>query len=278
MPIFLVLILLYASTLLPCSESFAQEHPNRPESIAELEREIVSILEEHGVPGAAVALVTRDERLWVGGIGASDVNENTPVTARTIFRWGSVSKSIVAVAVQMLAERELISLDSRMRDLALEMEFENPWESTNPVRLAHCLEHTTGFDDLHFNDCAANDPDITLTDALEINPNSRRSRWKPGTYRSYCNVGPAIAAHVAAAVSGTSFEEYVDSHVFGPLGPARLSATGWEAIPLLETVTSSTGMTVWLPALSHHMAIMSSSTGDTRYLSTRSRIGRCSGS
>ncbi len=242
-PIYLFLILLFESTLLPYSESLANERRNRPESIAELEQEIEAILEEHDVPGAAVALFTRDERLWIGGFGLSDVAEGTPVTPSTIFRWGSVSKSIVAVSVQMLAERGLIDLDGRLSDCAPEIEFENRWESTDPVRLVHCLEHTTGFDDLRFRDCAVNDPDIALIDALAINPDSRRSRWKPGTYKSYCNVGPAIAAHVVATVSGQSFEEFVDANVFGPLGMETSSFYFPDEAELMAKGYGSDGMT-----------------------------------
>ena len=237
------LALLFTLTILLFSESFALEHRDRPKNIEELEQEIEDILTEHDVPGAAVALVTRDERIWIGGIGSSNIAAGTPVKTSTIFRWGSVSKSFVAVSVQMLAERGLISLDSRIQDLVPEIEFENRWESSDPVRLAHCLEHTTGFDDLHFNDCAVNDPDITLTDALAINPNSRHSRWKPGTFMSYCNVGPAIAAHVVSTVSGQPFEEFVETQVFGPLG---MEASGFyypEEAELMATGYGGDGMT-----------------------------------
>ncbi len=42
-----------------------------------------------------------------------------------------------------------MSLDDKLSDLAPEIEFENEWESTDPVRIVHLLEHTTGWDDIH---------------------------------------------------------------------------------------------------------------------------------
>lgn len=204
--------------MLPLSEPAAQADRGRITAHEELKQEIETILLEHNVPGAAIALVSRNEQIWVDGIGYSNVENAIPVSENTIFRWGSVSKSFVSVAIQILAERGVVRLEDRISDIDPEIEFHNSWESTDPVRLVHCLEHTTGFDDLHFNDCAIDDPDISVADALAINPNSRHSRWKPGTYKSYSNIGPVVAAHVIETVTGQSFENFIGDHVFEPLG------------------------------------------------------------
>ena len=96
----------------------------------------------------------------------------------------------------MLVEKGLIHLDDKIRDIVPEIKLKNQWEATHPIRIVHCLEHTTGFDDLHFKECAVNSADITLIDGLKIYPNSRQSIWKPGTYMSYSNVGPVVAAYI----------------------------------------------------------------------------------
>jgi CubicO group peptidase (beta-lactamase class C family) len=230
-------LVLSAFTLFPLSKPAARPPRDQITTLKELQQEIESIISEHNVPGTAIALVTRDEQIWIDGIGYSNVEAGTAVTANTIFRWGSVSKSFVSAAIQMVAERGLIHLEDRISDIDPEIEFYNPWQSTHPVRLVHCLEHTSGFDDLRFNECAVDDPNISLSDALAINSNSRHSRWQPGTYKSYSNVGPVVAAHVLETVTGRSFEGFVKDHVFEPLGmetssffypkEADLMATGY---------------------------------------------------
>jgi hypothetical protein len=40
----------------------------------------------------------------------------SPANANTIFRRGSVSKSFVSVAIQMLSERKLVHLEDRISD------------------------------------------------------------------------------------------------------------------------------------------------------------------
>ena len=91
-------------------------------------------MSNHNVPGASIALVTRDKRLWIDGIGYSNIATGTPVDVNTIFRWGSVSKSFVAVSIQILAERGLVHLEDRIRDVVPEIEVHSRWESTHPVR------------------------------------------------------------------------------------------------------------------------------------------------
>jgi len=196
----------------------AQESVKVHKTIEELKQEVEEIIKEHNIPGATIALVSKDDIIWAGGVGKSDVVTGKDIEAESIFRWGSISKSIVSVAMLMLVERGLINLDDKISDIAPEIEFQNRWESTHPVRIVHCLEHTTGFDDLHYKELAVNDPKITLSDGLAINPNSRHSRWKPGTYMSYCNVGPAIAAYILEKKTGNSFEEFVQKNIFDPLG------------------------------------------------------------
>lgn len=196
----------------------AQELREGPQTIEALKQEIEKIINERNIPGATIALVSKDGIIWADGVGKSDVAAGKNVEAETIFRWGSISKSFVSVAILMLCERGLINLDDKIRDIVPEIEFRNRWESTHPVRIIHCLEHTTGFDDLHYKELAYNDPTITLSDGLAINPSSRRSRWKPGTYMSYCNIGPAIAAYIVEKVSGKSFEEFVQENAFDLLG------------------------------------------------------------
>ena len=62
----------------------------------------------------------------------------------------------------------------------------------------HLLEHTSGFDDMHFNEAynIKDPPDIPLNDVLAINPHSRIVRWEPGTRAAYSNPGYGVAGYV----------------------------------------------------------------------------------
>ena len=95
----------------------AQELEKAPKIIPELEQEIKKICEEYNIPGATIALVSKDSIIWAGGVGKSDVAAGNNVESKTIFRWGSISKSFVSVGILMLVERGLIHLDDKIRDI-----------------------------------------------------------------------------------------------------------------------------------------------------------------
>ena len=200
------------------AQNAAEEKP-APTSFEELEAGITGILEETATPGVGIAVVSPDEILWIAGIGKADVASGRPATAETLFRIGSTSKGFVSLAVLKLQEEGRLSLDDTLRERAPEIEFVNRWEETDPVRLVHLLEHTSGFDDIHLAEYASNDPKpVTLREGLDHHPDSRITRWRPGTRFSYCNSGPAAAAYVVEKVTGQRFEDYVQASFFEPIG------------------------------------------------------------
>src|ERR1017187_3208843 len=82
--------LLILSSVLPAAEVKVN---TGPKSIPELQAAIEAILKDTRTPGAAIAIVSRNQAEWVAGIGKADVAANRPVTADTLFRLGSISKT-----------------------------------------------------------------------------------------------------------------------------------------------------------------------------------------
>lgn len=202
-----------------------------PETIDELLAAISDVLEATDTPGVALAIVNEDGPEYVGALGKADVENDIDADADTLFRIGSTSKMFVALSVLQLVEDGRLSLDDRLADLAPEVEFENPWADTHPVRIVHLLEHTTGWDENHLPQFASNDPTpITLKEAIDLHPHSRKSRWPPGTRMSYCNAGPPIAAYVLQKITGQDFEDYVQANFFTPLGMSGATYRQSEAV------------------------------------------------
>lgn len=200
------------------SGTFGAEVKPGPQTIPELQTAIEKILQETKTPGAAIAIVSRDKAEWVDGIGLADVAAHQPVTAETLFRIGSTSKSFVALAALQLQEEGKLKLTDTVNQWLPDVAFSNPWEATDPVRLMHLMEHTTGFDDIHLREYALDDPTpMSLKEALAFGASSRVCRWPPGARMSYCNSGPAVLAAVIEKVTGERFEDYVQAHLFNPL-------------------------------------------------------------
>ena len=208
--------------VLSVATAFAQSPPPKPsdpKTTDELRQQIEKVLKDTHTPGAGVAIVKRDGPEWVAGIGLADVAVNKPVTPDTLFRIGSTSKAFVSLSVLKLQQEGKLSLQDTLRARAPDLEFTNPWEATDPVRIVNLLEHTSGWDDMALRDYAF-DPgkEQTLKEGLAFNPKTRTSRWKPGTRFSYSNSGPPAAAYVIEKVTGQRFEDYVEQNWFKPLG------------------------------------------------------------
>lgn len=207
-----------AEDALPMAGSPVIATPAAPESIEALREQIAAVLERERVPGVGIALVDRQGVRWAGGVGVADIETRAPVTAHTVFRVGSITKSIVALGVARLWSRGQLSLDRPLYEWLPQLTIDNPFRAQAPVTLAHALEHTAGFDDMRFNETFTDDERTTPAQALALNPRSRTVRWRPGSRMAYSNVGYTVAALALEHVTGEPFDAWLRDQVLAPLG------------------------------------------------------------
>jgi len=209
--IFLVLLLFQTAS----ARGTEQEVPL---TLPDLKQNISNIMTKHNVPGASIVLVDESGPIMLEGIGNADLENNIPVDTDTLFRAGSTSKLFVGLSILKLMEAGKLTLNDEIKDLIPEIEYINQWHNTDPIRIVHLLEHTSGWGDIHFPEYAYSDPKpFTLKQGLAFHPDSRVSRWKPGSRMSYSNAGPAVAAYIVEKTSGLSYEDYVQETFFTPL-------------------------------------------------------------
>jgi CubicO group peptidase (beta-lactamase class C family) len=210
-----------------CTGTSTSTTPTAPVagSIEELKTTVSAILKKYKVPGVGIALVTRDSVVWTGGVGKADLAMNRDVTADTMFRVGSITKGFVALSALQLAERGKLNLDEKVADVAPEIPVVNPWEATNPVTLAHLLEHTAGFDDFSlaefydFDSSPENPRQLLWTLTHFRGP--EHVRWMPGSRMSYSNPGYGLAGYIVEKTAGVPLEDYMAQNILRPLGMAR---------------------------------------------------------
>ncbi|GAB4524889.1 MAG: hypothetical protein Tsb0020_42950 [Haliangiales bacterium] len=214
-----------------------------PRTVDELRACIDEVMSYHNLPGVGLALVEAGRVSWVGGVGLADRARKRPVTADTVFRVASISKTVIALALMTLVEDGRVRLDTRVRDLAPEIAGQNRWAERDPITVAHLLEHSAGYDDMRFNELFIDpddDPDDSsngdpgsalhgdsddpraqpapLADVLARNPRTRTSRWRPGSRFAYSNPGYTELAYLIEKLTGEPFEDYVARRVLRPMG------------------------------------------------------------
>lgn len=189
-----------------------------PFTLDALKDSLKVIMDKEHMPGLMIALVNRDSVIWQGGIGSASIENKIPVDENSLFRIGSITKTFTALSILKLVEQGKFSLDSKLKDIAPEIPFENKWESDAPVRIINLLEHTAGFDDMHF--AAMMNTTGKKISALEealAHTSAMKSRWKPGTRWSYSNPGYAILGFLIEKYSGSDYQSFIRKTILDPL-------------------------------------------------------------
>jgi CubicO group peptidase (beta-lactamase class C family) len=167
------------------------------------------------IAGAVVVVVKDGQVLLKRGYGYADLAKRTPVDPdTTLFRPGSVSKLFTWTAVMQLVQAGKLDLDA---DVNQYIDFKIPARDGKPVTLRQAMTHTTGMEEQIRGLITARQDEITpLGQALK--------RWTPqrihvpGATPAYSNYATALAGYIVERVSGQPFDDYIDTHIFKPLG------------------------------------------------------------
>ncbi|RYE27254.1 MAG: class A beta-lactamase-related serine hydrolase [Sphingobacteriaceae bacterium] len=188
-------------------------------NISLLTKAIEKVMKQEHMPGLMLSIVTKDSVLFSGGIGYSNLKARTKVNGNTLFHLGSISKMFVALAIQKLVSEGKVSLSDKLAGIAPEIQFKNPWEKTDPVRIINLLEHTAGFDEVHLNKMISPDGKTSYgLDAVKTIQNSLFCRWRPGERHVYANPDYVVLGYLIEKVSGKRFSEYITKNILLPLG------------------------------------------------------------
>jgi CubicO group peptidase (beta-lactamase class C family) len=191
----------------------------KPKTLTELKNSIQKVLKDTKTPGAGVVMLSGDETIMLQGFGKADIEKNVDANENTIFRIGSISKTLVALAILKLQEEGRLNLKDKIKDIIPEIKFNNDWEDNYPIRIENLLEHTSGWKYWSMAELGSDDPKPkTLKEALDFYPKTRTSLFVPGTRIMESNVGIAVAAYIVEKVSGITFEKFMDINFFKPMG------------------------------------------------------------
>jgi CubicO group peptidase (beta-lactamase class C family) len=165
------------------------------------------------IAGAVVAVVKDGQIVTERGFGYSDVAKRTPVDPKlTLFRPGSVSKLITWTAVMQQVEQGKIDLDA---DVNQYLDFKIPARDGKPVTMRNLMQHVAGFEE-QAKGILSNDPKFLRFEQLLKQWVPQRV-FAPGTTPAYSNYGASLAGYIVQRVSGESFDDYLDKHIFAPL-------------------------------------------------------------
>lgn len=177
-------------------------------------------LERGRIPGAVVVVVRGDQVLLEKGYGFSDVAKRKPVLPETtLFRPGSVSKLFTWTAVMQQVEAGKLDLDT---DVNTYLDFKIPPYRGKPITLRNIMTHTAGFEE-SVRYLISSDPKAAMS-LKRLAPLALPQRvFAPGTTPAYSNYATALAGYIVERVSGEPYDNYIENHIFKPLGMTHAS-------------------------------------------------------
>src|SRR4030095_15116256 len=85
------------------------------------------------------------------------------------------------------------------------------------VTLHNLMTHTGGFEEL-VRGLMASDPSRFMPLETYVKATKPTRIFPPGEVPSYCNYCVALEGYIVQRVSGEDFDDYLDKHIFAPLG------------------------------------------------------------
>jgi serine beta-lactamase-like protein LACTB len=215
------LLLLAAVTPVAC-----QQRPAiGPSKAEEIHAAVRRAMERARIPGLTIAVAPEGGRIWSNGYGLADIENSVPAAAATVYRLGSISKPITAVAALQLAERGSLDLDAPVQKYVPGFP-EKPWPITSRQLLGHLggIRHYNSVEEVnstrHYEDLAA--PLAIFQDDPLV--------AEPGTKYSYTTYGYVLLGAVVEGASGVRFMDYLRENIFAPAGMKRIQVDSVHAI------------------------------------------------
>jgi CubicO group peptidase (beta-lactamase class C family) len=189
-------------------------------SLPDLDALILDTMRKTGVPGLSVAIVHKDEVVYLKGFGIRQAGKTDTVDADTIFQLASLSKPVASTVLAALASDGIIAWDDPIVQHDPAFALHDAWV-TREVTLRDMFCHRSGLPD-HAGDLLEDigyDRAEVLRRLRSIKPDSSfRAHY------AYTNFGLTAAAVAAAKAAGKPWEDISAERLYRPLGMKTTSS------------------------------------------------------
>jgi CubicO group peptidase (beta-lactamase class C family) len=167
------------------------------------------------VPGLSLVIVKEGKVVYQKGFGVTEVNKDVPVNTNTLFKVGSISKSITALAVALLVQEGKVKWDDSLSRHIPELIEANPLVARITIR--QILSHQTGLDLDRLEPLLWPQPNAFEFANLVTGLNVLGEGARDGSTFRYSNLNYALAGEVVRRASGMSYGKFVREQIFQPL-------------------------------------------------------------
>lgn len=198
---------------------------------------ILRIAAEKRVPSISAAVFSKQEKLFEGHFGFSNIENSVPVGKDSLFRIASMTKAITSSCIYQLIEKDILSLNTKLKEFFPEVaekeilkgfkENGDPILSkpTNDITIGNLLTHTSGFAYEIWNENIAKLVEKgDLQSAFANNDEFLKAPlvFDPGTNWEY-GIGIDWLGVLIEKLNECSLQEYMQKNIFEPLGMENTS-------------------------------------------------------
>ncbi len=196
----------------------------QPVTSAQIDSLTNLVLKTFDVPGIAVAVVKDGKIIHAKGYGVRSLSSKLKTDENTLFGIASNSKAFTTAALGMLVDEKKLNWDDKVTDYIPEFKLYNPYV-TDEFTIKDLVTHRSGLG-LGAGDLMiwpeAND--FTLKDIIHnlryLKPvSSFRTKY------DYDNLLYIVAGEIVSRVSGTSWENFIETKMMNPLGMTASAGT-----------------------------------------------------
>jgi CubicO group peptidase (beta-lactamase class C family) len=197
---------------------------SQPLSSDTIDRLTERVLKEFNVPGIAVAVVKDDRVIHMKGYGVRSVATGEKTDENTLFAIASNTKAFTTAALGILIDEGKLTWETRVIEIIPEFRLYNSYV-TEDLNIKDLLTHRSGLG------LGAGDlmmwPDSAMFTVADIIHNLRYLKQTSPfrTKYDYDNLLYVVAGEVVERVSGTGWEEFVETRIMQPLGMNLTSAS-----------------------------------------------------
>lgn len=167
---------------------------------------------EWKVPGLAIAIVKESQVIFCEGFGLRDLQNNLPVTPKTLFAIGSCTKAFTTMAMGILVDRGQLDWDKPVRNYLPTFKLYDAYASEH-ITPRDLVTHRSGLprhDAIWYNSPFTRQEIFNRLQYLEPTHELR-------TVFQYNNLMYMTAGYLVGQIAGSSWEDFVQQEIFTPL-------------------------------------------------------------
>ncbi len=215
-------ILTIICTLLSVSFSHAATGQNAKSSLHPDVENIINVwiesqMDYEQTPFVSASYTREQQTLWSGNYGKAMMGDKQLVTDQAISSICSSSKVFTASAIMKLVDDGKLSLDQKVKDILPRFSIQG--DDMDAITVRSLLTHTSGVPgDTEHSYWSGPNHDFPSEDDFYNSLAHQKMAHRFDTKVEYSNIGFALLGQIIQIVSDKSYEDYIESEIFWPLG------------------------------------------------------------